>query len=194
MKNIRIYTSSKYKSDLYEEVEPNIYKTYDGNDNGNRCLSLTGITDDEIIKKLNSLDGWKINDDGFGEEFYVIFYEGKKYYREIDDEQWIYINPNANKQPTLSYVTSIVFEQEPEYEENNPSDAYISQYPLEDILEKFNCEIFDFYEKENASDSLNSYIEFSSSNVDDIRNLLSIVGKHVYNQEDGEYVKLIIET
>lgn len=192
MKNIRIYTAPKYKSDLYEEVEPNIYKTYVAPDNS-RCLSLKSITDKEKIEILNSLDSWKVNDDNFGEKYYVIVHEGKKYYKEIDDEQYIYVNANDDSQPELSYVTSIMFEQEPEYGENETSDSYVSQYPLEDILEEFDCELLDFYEDENTLDSLNSYIEFASSDIDDIKNILSIVGKHVYNKEDGDYVKLIIE-
>lgn len=191
MKNIRIYTAPKYKSDLYEEVEPNIYKTYVVPDNS-KCLSLKSIKDEEKIKILNSLNGWKVNDDEFGEKFYVIVYEDKKYYKEIDDEQYIYVNAN-NNQPILSYCTSIMFEQEPEYGENETSNSYVSQYPLEDILDEFNCELLDFYEDENTLDSLNSYIEFASSDIDDIKNVLSIVGKHVYNKEDGDYVKLIIE-
>ncbi len=69
----------------------------------------------------------------------------------------------------------------------------ISQYPLEDILEKFNCYCYDSYTEENKNDSVNSYIEFAGDDIKDIENLLTIVGKHVYNKEDGEYVKLIIE-
>lgn len=192
MKNIRIYTAPKYKSDLYEEVESNIYKTYVVHENSH-CLSLKSIANKEKIEILNSLDSWKVNDDNFGEKYYVIVHEGKKYYKEIDDVQYIYVNANDDSQPELSYVTSIMFEQEPKYGENEPSDSYVSQYPLEDILEEFNCELLDFYEDENTLDSLNSYIEFASSDIDDIKNILSIIGKHVYNKEDGDYVKLIIE-
>lgn len=43
------------------------------------------------------------------------------------------------------FVTSIAFIQEPEYGENNPSDKFISQYPLEDVLDKFECSINDTY-------------------------------------------------
>ncbi len=44
---------------------------------------------------------------------------------------------------------TLIFEQESEFNENQPSDFYVSQYPLEDILDKFNCSCGDFYEDEN---------------------------------------------
>ena len=49
------------------------------------------------------------------------------------------------------------------------------------------------YEKENEENPANSYVEFVSDNIEEIENLLTIIGKHVYNKIDGEYVKLIIE-
>ena len=75
------------------------------------------------------------------------------------------------------YVTSLSFIQEPEHEEGlNASE--ISQFPLEDILEEYN------------------YLEFASTELEDIKNLREIIGKNVYNQEvkHGEqvYVDLII--
>lgn len=90
------------------------------------------------------------------------------------------------------YVTSLSFVQEPEFNEgSSPSD--ISQYPLEDILDKFYVSVSDFYEKENSeSDSL-CYLEFQGADIEDIKSLLGIVGKHVYNKEEEGYVKLLIE-
>jgi hypothetical protein len=90
------------------------------------------------------------------------------------------------------YVTSLSFVQEPEYNEGaNASD--ISQYPLEDILDKFYCHISDFYEELNSVDSQKCYQEFASPDLEDIINLRSIIGKHVYNKEIEGYIKLIIE-
>ena len=90
------------------------------------------------------------------------------------------------------YVTSLSFVQEPEFDEgSSPSD--ISQYPLEDILDKFCVAVNDFYESENSeSDSL-CYLEFQGADIEHIKSLLSIVGKHVYNKEEDGYVELIIE-
>lgn len=49
----------------------------------------------------------------------------------------------------------------------------------------------------NISDSNICYLEFAAMSIDDIRNLRSIIGKHVYNkdyEENGKtYVKLVIE-
>lgn len=91
------------------------------------------------------------------------------------------------------YVTSLVFEQEPELDEGESSDD-ISQYPLEDILDKFYVAVEDFYEAENDGQDNRCILEFSGSAIDDIERLLQIVGKHVYNKEnqDGR-VELIIE-
>ena len=113
-------------------------------------------------------------------------YKNKEYLKQ---EEGIYKAGNK-------YVTSLSFEQEPELEEgNSPSD--ISQYPLEDILDKFYVYISDFYYELNENSSIICYQEFASDHIEDIRNLRSIIGKHVYNKlkiEDGdEYVEFIIE-
>lgn len=94
------------------------------------------------------------------------------------------------------YTTSLSFEQEPEYGEGK-SAADISQYPLEDILDRFCCFISDFYDEINTPGSSLCYQEFASASIEDIRNLRSIIGKHVYNRdlvENGTaYVELVIE-
>lgn len=187
MKNIRIYKASKYNSDLWKEVEPNIYATYEHDDSN--CLALEEVRDASIVEAIHKLEGWEKGKSELEDDLYTIFYDGKKYYKEIDaDENTIY----QDQAPSLLYVTSLMFEQEPEYEENETFEE-VSQYPLEDILDKFSCACEDFYESENKNDPINSYLEFSSSDLEDIRELLSIVGKHVYNKEEGGYVKLIIE-
>jgi hypothetical protein len=189
MKNIRIYNASKYGTSEYEEVDKNIYKTYE-KDDGN--LSLIGVTDLDKMKVLENMSGWEPGKTDADKLFECITYSGKKYYkREMSGKTVIFENRNENK--SMIYVTSIMFEQEPEYEENSPNDAEISQYPLEDILDEFLCNCEDFYEEENKNDSVNSYIEFSSPNIENIKKLLTIVGKHIYNKEDGDYIKLIIE-
>lgn len=90
------------------------------------------------------------------------------------------------------YVTSLSFVQEPELNEGT-SPSEISQYPLEDILDKFYVAVNDFYEKENKSSNSVCYLEFQGSDLEDIQSLLGIVGKHVYNKEDDGYIKLVIE-
>ena len=90
------------------------------------------------------------------------------------------------------YVTSLSFIQEPELEEgSNASD--ISQYPLEDILDKFYCHVSDFYEELNKEDAEICYLEFGSPELQDVVNLRCIIGKHVYDKEVDGRVQLVIE-
>ena len=60
----------------------------------------------------------------------------------------------------------------------------ISQYPLEDILDRFLVYVSDYYKKENAAKKAECCLEFSSSSIDQIKALSTIVGKHVYNREE----------
>ena len=66
------------------------------------------------------------------------------------------------------YVTSLTFEQEPELEEGENA-SYISQYPLEDILDKYYVYISDFYDDLNKPTSKTCYQEFASPRLDDIK-------------------------
>ncbi len=193
MKNIRIYTPDKYKGEKYTEVKDNIYKTVVEAEENDKSLSLEQVTDEELLKALEMITDWKQSDREIEEDYLIAYYDGKKYYKEIDDEEnIIFKNMDEDTEKTV-YVTSIIFEPEPELNENEPSDKYVSQYPLEDILEKFGYYCGDDYTKENEEDLVNSYIEFVGDSIEEIENLLAIIGKHVYNKEDGEYVKLIIE-
>lgn len=193
MKNIRIYTPDIYKGENYIKVKDNIYKTVievEEDDNG---LSLEQVTDKELLKELEKITDWKQSDCEIEEDYLIAYYNGKKYYKDIEDEEnIIFKNMDEDTEKNI-YVTSIVFEPEPELNENQPSDKYVSQYPLEDILDKFGCYCGDSFEKENEEDHVNSYVEFVGDNIEEIENLLTIIGKHVYNKVDGEYVKLVIE-
>jgi len=193
MKNIRVYTPDIYKGENYIKVKDNIYKTVievEEDDNG---LSLEQVTDKELLKELEKLTDWKQSDREIEEDYLIAYYNGKKYYKDIEDEEnIIFKNMDEDTEKTI-YVTSIVFEPEPEFNENQPSDKYASQYPLEDILDKFGCYCGDSFEKENEEDPINSYVEFASEDIKEIENLLTIIGKHVYNKVDGEYVKFVIE-
>lgn len=113
-------------------------------------------------------------------------------YRKI--EEGIYA---IGKGPNPTYVSSISFVQEPEYEEGENA-ADISQYPMEDILDEYNCWTADFYEELNKESSKTCYHEFAFRALEDARRLQEIIGKHVYNKtvpdEDGEeYVHLVVE-
>ncbi|MBP3840789.1 MAG: hypothetical protein IK997_01535 [Bacilli bacterium] len=193
MKNIRVYTPDIYKGENYIKVKDNIYKTVievEEDDNG---LSLEQVTDEELLKELEKITNWKESDREIEEDYLIAYFNGKKYYKDIEDEENIIFKNMDEETEEIVYVTSIVFEPEPELNENQPSDKYVSQYPLEDILDKFGCYCGDNYKKENEEDPVNSYVEFVSDNLEEIENLLTIIGKHVYNKVDGEYVKLAIE-
>lgn len=90
------------------------------------------------------------------------------------------------------YRTSLSFVQEPELGEGRQANG-ISQYPLEDLLDKFYCHITDFYDGLNLVSSTVCYLEFAGSDLEDVRNLRGIIGKHVYNKEMGGYMELVIE-
>ncbi|SDA26566.1 hypothetical protein SAMN02910447_02674 [Ruminococcus sp. YE71] len=190
MKNIRIYNAPKYSGSDYTEVEPNIYKTILHNDS-EMSLALEQVTDPTVLSEVAELDGWKEGEGELYKDLLILTHNGKVYFKEIDDEEGI-IFENM-EEDTVAYVTSLVFEQEPQFGENAPDDDEISQYPLEDILDKFMCACCDDYPEENAADPINAYCEFESDSLDDIRSLLTIVGKHVYNVEKGDYVDLVIE-
>ena len=111
--------------------------------------------------------------------FYITYLDGKKYYKYKKDNTIF----EADDDDTYIYVVSICFIQEPEYGENESSSSVISQYPLEDICDKFKSYCSDYYEKENTEDKELSYVEFASDNINNIKKLKSIIGKHVYNQK-----------
>lgn len=94
------------------------------------------------------------------------------------------------------YYCSLSFVQEPAYGEGE-SAADIAQYPLEDIMDNTDTYISDFYDEMNTETSETCYLEFGAGSADDIRSLLGIVGRHVYNKsvfQDGkELQELVIE-
>ena len=185
MKNIRSYCPEKYNNANYQKIEDNIYKTlYSSID------ALVDLKDKEMISILKDLKGWK-KEKSF---LYSIEYENKKYFILRRDYEAGYMHKILIPQKEEEiYVTSIIFEPEPDLGENDPFDEIISQYPLEDILNKFNCFCTDNYNEENKIDSNNSYQEFGSKRIEDIRKLMVIIGKHVYNKESNGKIELIIE-
>ena len=74
------------------------------------------------------------------------------------------------------YSTCLSFEQEPKFGESD-SPKTISQYPLEDILDKFFVYVSDFFEEQNAASKDVCYLEFCSSELNDIKELRTLIGK-----------------
>lgn len=80
-----------------------------------------------------------------------------------------------------NYCLSLEFEQEIDLGEGiNAAD--ISQYPLEDVLDKYTVYISDSYPKLNTPASQKCYLEFASGKIENVRKLKDIIGKHVYNK------------
>ncbi len=120
-------------------------------------------------------------------------YQAKKY----ESEKYTKVDEGIYKiaddwKPGYLYVTSLSFEQEPELGEGEDA-GYISQYPLEDILDKFLVHVSDFYEDLNKEGLVMCYQEFASPKLENIESLREIIGKHVYNKEEDGRIKLIIE-
>lgn len=97
------------------------------------------------------------------------------------------------------FVTSLTFEMEPEcYGEENSSPSNLTQIPIEGILDEFNLFVTDFYEQLNQSSEIICYQEFGSLDLEDIKNLRTLIGKRFYavpyTGEDGEeYYNMVIE-
>ena len=127
----------------------------------------------------------------------ITIYEAEKY----QTDKYTMVKENIYKtydefMQQDSFVVSLSFEQEPEFGEGC-SSSNISQYPLEDVLDKYFVAVEDFYEEINDGHSNVCVLEFSGAEIEDIENLLDIVGKHVYNkkvEKDGNtYIGLEIE-
>ena len=81
-------------------------------------------------------------------------------YKDLKDED------DANCRMTISYEL----------------DSDDSQYPLEDVLDKYYLHVSDFLESENDSNS-NKVKQELGGTLDDIKNAQEIIGKKIYNQD-----------
>ena len=97
------------------------------------------------------------------------------------------------------FVTSLTFEMEPEcYGEENASPSNLTQIPIEGILDEFNLFVTDFYEQLNQSSEIICYQEFGSLDLEDIKNLRTLIGKRFYavpytGEDVEEYYNMVIE-
>lgn len=121
----------------------------------------------------------------------IQFYRAEKY----ATDSYIEVSPNIFRHGS-NFVTSLTFEQEPSLGEGT-SAADISQYPLEDISDRFRVYVSDFYPSLNNKCSTICHLEFSAKKIDNINKLASIIGRRVYNRSfyagGEECVELIIE-
>ncbi len=98
------------------------------------------------------------------------------------------------------YLTSLTFECEDTDgdEDEEASPQHIPQYPLEDLLDKFFVHVSDFYQELNNNSEKTCYQEFAGSDIENIRELRTIIGKRAYLKlddpdDEDSYVELIIE-
>ena len=121
----------------------------------------------------------------------IKFYKPNKY----ETPQYREVAPHIY-QHNHFFVTTLSFEKEPSLGEGKNA-ADISQFPLEDLLDRFCVHISNFYPTLNTAKSTTCYVEFAGSKKEYIQSLISIVGRRVKNKviyENGEEsVVLIIE-
>ena len=94
------------------------------------------------------------------------------------------------------FYMGVAFEQEPDLGEG-ASSVDISQYPLEDVLDKFGVYVSDFCEDINSKKSKQRKLVLAGTTINDVQELKSIIGRHVYNSISKcrgiESVELVIE-
>ncbi len=100
----------------------------------------------------------------------------------------------------MIFVTSLSFEQEPDqYGEEDGCPSYITQVPFEDLLDMFGLFVTDFYEDLNETSEKICYQEFGASELENIQNLRTIIGKRFYavpyidESTGNEYYKTVLE-
>lgn len=90
------------------------------------------------------------------------------------------------------YVTGMCFEQEPDLEEgDSPKD--ISVYPVSDLCDEFNAWVHDSCDEENEKSESLCYLVFGFLSLADAVEFQTVFGKHVYNEDAGDCVTLVID-
>ena len=120
-------------------------------------------------------------------------------YQKVKDGIYATKNPSdLNNKEEIIYVSSLVFEHEPElYGESEGSPQNIAQIPFEALLDEFCLFATDFYDELNGMSSSFCYMELGSGELENIQKLQSVIGKRVYakpfTDSGKEYYNLIIE-
>ena len=121
-------------------------------------------------------------------------YNAEKY---NDTDEYENVGEGIYKNSNDDYVTSLTFEMDnSRFGEEDGSPQDISQCPFEDMLDEYGVWVEDFYEDLNADSEVTCYQEFASSDIEDIRRLLTIIGKEFYAVEKADepgYYDIVIE-
>lgn len=84
-------------------------------------------------------------------------------------------------------MTSMTFEMDnTRFCEGDGSPQNIPQCPFEDFLDEYSVWVEDFLEDINEDSEVTCYQEFASSDIEDIRKLLTIIGKEFYAVESSD--------
>lgn len=72
-------------------------------------------------------------------------------------------------------------------------DGEDTQFPLEDILDKYYVNCTDVVEEKEDDDKHIYIFEIEGEDENSIKTIAGLVGKRAYNYQDGDYIKLGIE-
>ncbi len=94
-----------------------------------------------------------------------------------------------------TYVTSLTFEMDnSRLGEEEACPSYMpDDCPLEDLLDHFYVSVSDFYEDLNKNSEVTCYLEFDAFEIEDIRKLLTLIGKQYYFVESDGGLRSVIE-
>ncbi len=68
-----------------------------------------------------------------------------------------------------------------------------TQYPLEDILDKYLVNCTEVMEEKEEEGKRIYIFEVEGQDIERIKQIADLIGRRVYNYEDGDYIKLGIE-
>ena len=91
-----------------------------------------------------------------------------------------------NPEKGETYVTSLFFVQEPELGEGKNATE-LSTTLIDTLTRKFDCTVSDVFPALNEADSNVCYREFENKDPEKLKELRTIIGKHVF-LKDGELV------
>jgi hypothetical protein len=72
-------------------------------------------------------------------------------------------------------------------------DELDTQYPLEDLLDEYLVHCTEVAEEKEEAGKRIFIFEIEGDDVDSIKSIAGLVGKRVYNYEEGNFVSLVIE-
>lgn len=115
-------------------------------------------------------------------------YDNRERYTQVDDSVY--------KDATGGVAASMGISDKPVYcvtlccelEENEDT-----QYPLEDILDKYYVNCTEVREEREENGVILYTFEIEGEEIEHIKEIAELVGKRVFNYEDGDYIKLGIE-